>query len=204
MENNRLEQDISKMVSGIDSELRGLEDSSTPRMDEVMFREVFLPFFANDENPKYQVNLNKYLEFTTSPFKELDIVDNHGNVLFTVPPLYDGESIRILDPTGEKENKTRLLNVMSNANLLRNRSEAEAEKYVQANMVGRLAKVESKLKLFNYALRWNTIYSYYGREEPFPTITQEFIDNFVNKTVAPKVDVDVDTTSNDDDEWELA
>lgn len=66
--------------------------ASIPRktMPEAVFKDRFLEPIINigSADPKYAGIVTEYVSFTGSPSVEVDLTDDNGNVVATVPPLY--------------------------------------------------------------------------------------------------------------------
>lgn len=70
------------------------------KLREDIFVNVFLPFFSNEENT-YHVGLGNWERVASNGgtvyyglYKEVDIVDSEGAVLFSVPPMYDRDAFK--------------------------------------------------------------------------------------------------------------
>ena len=63
---------------------------------EVKFKQYFAPFFLGvfELPPQYNL-LNLWVSEVGSYHVEVDIIDNNGNVLFTVPPVFNTNGINI-------------------------------------------------------------------------------------------------------------
>lgn len=86
-----------------------------------------------------------------TPYIECDIVDNAGNVLFTVPPLATNK-INVLDPRlplhraiEHAENEATVLHELG-------------EKVLQETLLPAIVKHDTKLDMID---QWNKIYAYY-------------------------------------------
>ena len=71
-----------------------------PELSEFIFQEHFLEFFKKFKNSEYDeltpeegIKLNKWLELVGGPYREMSIVDNKGQELYRVPPIYTTNTI---------------------------------------------------------------------------------------------------------------
>lgn len=148
-----------------------------PTIDEIMFREVFLPYFAGDEHPKYpNVTASHWLRISGNIFRTVDIINLQGEKILTVPPMLDREIIHLKDPLSISEDRPegargdRINHVWRTVTMLRQRSGVTAENYFLDAIQGRLVTSDAKEAILLHARRWNEIFEYYGREIPFPQL----------------------------------
>lgn len=67
------------------------------KLHEPIFRQYFLPFFTNAVAPSPDNNAYAYwVGVAGSPTSEVDVVDDSGEVLFTVPALLNTNSLEVL------------------------------------------------------------------------------------------------------------
>lgn len=71
------------------------DPSSRNKLPEQLFKSNFLPLFAGQETQS-EVTLGLWVSVAGTPFAEVDIIDDNGQVLFTVPPIFERH---IVDPT---------------------------------------------------------------------------------------------------------
>lgn len=169
--------EIGALESSINTDLKIYEERTVATIDEVMFREVFLPFFANDpvEERKYPtVDMSHWLSISRTVFHPVNIVSREGKVLFQVPPVKDRDAIHLYDPMGEHREETgkehRLSHVLATASMLKDRSYNTAEQMMTTEISGRVAVAGIRNRIIKHAHQWNEIFHYYGREIPFPDI----------------------------------
>lgn len=175
-------------LKSIGDDLAVQEQLMKPKIDTVMFREVFLPFFANDAEKKYpDVGIQHWLSIARHPFQVVDLVDQEGSIIAEVPPLKDRSVLVIKDPLGTKAEETgkhqRLYDVWATVSMLKDRSYNTAERLFAEQIAGRLAEVGTRELIIKHTHAWNTIYDYYGREMPFPDI-ERLLDEITNPEAA--------------------
>ena len=73
---------FEEMMPEFQAAMAKAEQEAKPKVHYLMFREVFLPWFAGDENRKYPtVNITHWLSISGNVFQAVDIVDDAGNVI---------------------------------------------------------------------------------------------------------------------------
>ncbi len=140
------------------------------RISEDNFVNVFLPFFAGEENI-YDVSLGNWVSvasmsghLSAGQFREVDVVDNEGNILFTVPPILDRDAIK----PAKLDDRATLPILMEQANLL-----GAIKPSLKINMQNKifnslLDKMDNgNERARSYLVRWNDIFTRYGRESIF-------------------------------------
>lgn len=71
------------------------------KLPESIFEAVFLPFFCGDLSPEVsKTRTVEWISIAGSPMAEVQIIDENGNALFTVPPLFDSSSIDVSKKQG--------------------------------------------------------------------------------------------------------
>lgn len=189
------QNELIQLQELITKEFDNIGDSTVPRITSIMFREVFLPMFANDETRKYpEVTLNMWIDrIAGNPFQKVFIVDEQNTIVGTVPPIYDREVIDPIDP--KKEGRRDIEDTMQTVGMLKERSPHQAEKYFMNEMNNRIYLSSPQLRRLKHAHEWNLIYQYYGRpirfpgvEEKIAEIESEKVDTVENKKSIPTTD----------------
>lgn len=173
--NEKLENAIAEKyrneIIGISSVL---EESNThegkANIAEDIFVNVFLPFFAGEENI-YKVGLGNWVTVATNggslpggQFREVDVIDDKGKVLFTVPPIYDRNA---LNPV-KLSDRIALPQLMEQAEQL-----GSIKPALQTKMKNQIFEaLLNKMRAGNnnareYLLKWNDIFTRYDREGIF-------------------------------------
>ena len=132
----------------------------TPTLPEVVFVEYFLDFFKSQMNtPDRDLKYAKWIELSGSPYNEVSIIDNEGNILYNVPPIY-------IKPTlDDSVINTNFSNIANNYMLKHSRLASVGSQYLD----GELKKVSDGMKVNNDEIikRWNAIFLKYQQ----PSIT---------------------------------
>ena len=197
---------FEEMMPEFQAAMTKAEQEAKPKVHYLMFREVFLPWFAGDENRKYPtVNITHWLSISGNVFQAVDIVDDAGNVIMEVPPYFDRDVLRITDPMGIHRDETgkehRLLHVWHVVASLRDRAPNQADRILIEEIKDRLQAVGVEQKTIAYAERWNRIYEYYGRPIPFPDVdgVMEYLRTGDNTKLAKPTETTESSTTNSKD-----
>ena len=197
---------FEEMMPEFQAAMAKAEQEAKPEVHYLMFREVFLPWFAGDENRKYPtVNITHWLSISGNVFQAVDIVDDAGNVIMEVPPYFDRDVLRITDPMGLHRDETgkehRLLHVWHVVASLRDRAPNQADRILIEEIKDRLQAVGVEQKTIAYAERWNRIYEYYGRPIPFPDVdgVMEYLRTGNNTKLAKPTETTESSTTNSKD-----
>lgn len=68
-----------------------------PKLPEPVFKEHFLPFLTGQKPISEQPTVLKdWVDVAKSPMGEVDVVNEKGDTLFTVPPIYDSGVIDVV------------------------------------------------------------------------------------------------------------
>ena len=91
---NRLTKDMNILYKDY------ITDRPAPVLSEYLFQEHFLEFFKKfkdsepeDLTPEESIKLNKWIELSGGPYREVSVVDNKGKEVFRVPPIYTSNTI---------------------------------------------------------------------------------------------------------------
>ena len=197
---------FEEMMPEFQAAMAKAEQEAKPKVHYLMFREVFLPWFAGDENRKYPtVNITHWLSISGNVFQAVDIVDDAGNVIMEVPPYFDRDVLRITDPMGLHRDETgkehRLLHGWHVVASLRDRAPNQADRILIEEIKDRLQAVGVEQKTIAYAERWNRIYEYYGRPIPFPDVdgVMEYLRTGDNTKLAKPTETTESSTTNSKD-----
>lgn len=87
LENNDLKL-LKDSIDELDNALKNDEFMQRAKMSESIFKTSFLPTIAGKEKDN-GVTIMKYIEYAGGPYREVDIIDRDGNVLYTCPPVYN-------------------------------------------------------------------------------------------------------------------
>lgn len=170
MDNKNLEQQVDDLITNeIKQKIGSVYDSlvvNQPKgkLPENIFQQYFLPFFAG-EKPITSENkiMENWISVAGTPMAEVDIIDNAGKVLFSVPSLFD---TKIID-TVIKDRKTSLTDIYANTDARTARIPAEGATYLARALDDKAGTIASGSKIDDINnQRWNEIFQRYGKKIP--------------------------------------
>lgn len=174
---NKLREQILAEQELVKPAIEALLNEPNPTVDYMLFGEVFLPYFARDENPKYpNVTPSLWLAVAKNHYNEVDIIGPNGEVVGTVPPMYERDILEMADmfnTTEQGMRSQRMSQIMANTDLLAARSALEAERYMLHATAGKMCVKDRKERMLKRAKQWNDIFIKYGREPIFPELVED-------------------------------
>lgn len=149
-----------------------------PKIPEPVFRELFLPAFANpDKDTKIEKDnfLSHWIGLVGSPTTEVDLVNMKGDVVLTIPPIFDSSAINENTTTASRI-KSIFLNLAEDTFPQRALSEFQESSTAELNAMIK----EDRTPQIN---RWGKVFEHYGliKESVTPTTnkdTNNAIDDF--------------------------
>ncbi len=141
------------------------------KIPEDVFVGHFLKFFTGEETIKENPDIiNKWIGVARTPMSEVDVTDNEGNTLFTVPPLFDTSIINI----SERSRSDSLMAVYGQYGMLSNNIQKQADDYI----VDALDKKSNTIlkesdKYAENTERWKTIFNRYGKSERWNEVSRD-------------------------------
>lgn len=151
----------------MDSWNKDLEELEKIRLEnintipEVNFVRVFLPFFNGDEeNNIYKVNMNHWKNIAGGVYNPVNVANEHGEILYTVPAIFDNASLnsktfKQIETLGQMTEAVKLM-----AHQSPNKSYGMFRTYM-TNLFNEL--IDNKLVLDNI-ITWNQIFTRYNLE----------------------------------------
>lgn len=155
---------LEKEISGIVSDLNAATAGERPRFAERLFVGIFLPYFAGDKPLPYPVDSSVWVaRVATNPFQEVDVVDIQGQVLFTVPAMFDRSA---LDPGRAAGSKDSLPveHIVKSAQQLRYLHPLHGEAYLETKLTEKALIMRVPTNILHNLDVWNKIFVRYGRE----------------------------------------
>lgn len=136
-------------------------NSQIKRLPESTFVRHFLPYFCGEKQINGQTNtLGLWIGIAGAITSKVDIVNNTGEVLFTVPPINDTS---IFDVNNLK-NAQGFKNIIQNFQLYANQTPASGQNYLSRTLDSRLDKLRSESKTFTENEKaWMDIFKRYGK-----------------------------------------
>lgn len=143
--------DISSAVSKVTDEVRA-------RLPERHFREIYLPMFAGDKVLPYDVDLNHWVNFAGNPYREVDIIDEAGKVLFTVPPILDRNAVNPIS-----QSRQSISHVIQTAQQYSRIHPHKGMAHLNAELTERALIMKVPANVLQDLETWNTIFKRFGR-----------------------------------------
>ena len=168
-------QKISDEIKRISGELKSITPGYTARLEEYIFANVFIPLFAGDENLLYDVTFQTWINVAGSPYKEVDIIDNKGKVLFAVPPILDRLSIN-----STSDQRIPIASVVASAQQFSRVHPSQGKAFLANALNKRAMVMKVPANMLKFLERWNKIFTRYGRHEIMPL--EQSNTPIVNKT----------------------
>ena len=149
----------TEILDKINTGLSILNNIDKARLSENIFVGVFIPIFAGEKS-LYNATIETWINFAGSPYKEVDIIDNRGNVLYTVPAIYDRTYVKSITDRGT----TSISHIVHAANQFARIHPNQGRAYMR----NELAKKASILNVPDGVLEnlefWNMVFLKYGRK----------------------------------------
>jgi len=179
-------RDVQRVIAAFDPE-KTIADN--PIFPEQLFRQCgFKDFFYGvvEDTIEYQFE-NKWITIAGSATAEVNIVDSAGQILFTVPPLYDTSYLRI----GNYRRDDMLSEIGQNFASKASNNGYEADAYLAAALEAKLQNIvgNESTQVSRHAAMLEKMYAYYG-ERP-------------KNTSAVAVSVAVSAKSNIHDDFDI-
>lgn len=159
--NGRSTEEINAIRKSLDEQ----ENATRARMPERIFVGLWLAVFHKGQNEFYpQVNLDMWANYAGNEYREVDIINPKGEVLFSVPPLFDRSGIKSI----AGKDRTRMpggniLNIIRNAELRSRVSPQDGRNFLNAHLKQRalfMADLPPSVK--TNLERWDAIFKRYG------------------------------------------
>jgi len=143
-----------------------LEEEGRAKIREDIFVNVFLPFFAGEEN-KYKVGLGNWETVASNGglpgglYREVEVVNDENEVLFSVPPIYDRDGIKPV----KLSDRISLEGLFEQAKLLaliKPNLAVNQQNSIFSHLLTKMTNATDKTA--EYIKRWNDIFLRYGRD----------------------------------------
>lgn len=150
---------VSVNIGEIASQLRGEVVRAT--FPEALFVEHFLPLFAGEVQPTIHVNYTTWVDKVAGgTMMPVDIVDEKGVVLFTVPAMF---SDSVLEQT--KPGAQAMTHIERQYSRLKEFDAAGSQRYLSKMLSGMHIKEKPTQEVYDNMRVWNDIFKRYGRED---------------------------------------
>lgn len=126
------------------------------QLPEDLFVAYFLPLFAGLETHP-DVNIGRWVSIASTPFAEVDIINTQGQILFTVPPIFER---KVIDTT--KYNGGSIKAITATYELLLRQSPYRAEAFMRHSL-DKIDKTNNLASWHNtHAEKMKPIFQRYG------------------------------------------
>lgn len=133
-----------------------IETNTKVKFPIELFNNYFAPYFFGQIPINEQSDIfSTWIGIAGSPTSEVDIVDTLGNIVFTVPPLYNTDVIDILRKNSE------LSKVVDNYNNYGNALPAVAMGFVKNNLLPAVTDIIDKDNIADNLTGWAKIAQHY-------------------------------------------
>lgn len=145
--------------------LQQVANEDVARLPEDIFVEVFLPLFAGEplKFPK-EATIAGWISIAGSPYKEVDVFNKeNGQVIFRCPPLFDYNGV---DPVRNVKDRSQrpVADIVQMAEQLMNIHPNQSIAFMQRELGQRANKMITGAKLMPNVVRWNQVFTRYGRK----------------------------------------
>ncbi len=126
------------------------------KLPEEHFVTFFLPLFAGLETHP-DINIGRWVSIAGTPFAEVDIINHHGQTLFTVPPIFERN---VIDTT--KVSEMSIQSITATYELLLQQSPYRAVKFLEHGL-DKIDKTKDLMKWKGaHALKMKPIFERYN------------------------------------------
>lgn len=147
---------MNNVVDGIYQSIITDAKKDLPMLPETIFKSYFLPYFAGQVAPANHVP--DWISIAGAPTQQVNIIDNIGNVLFTVPALLSTQHIQRLRPEGALP----FASIVAMAQALKTKSPTQSHNLFVSAMLERYRQVhDSDYQPTEDELAWLGIYTRY-------------------------------------------
>jgi len=155
---------VERVITEVTEKLNPYEQRYS--FPEELFVKFFLPFFVGEIPATPEINMNTWLDKVSGdPKNPVDIIDNEGNVIFTVPPILDQSVIEQSNP------QSRSMTVIERQySRLKEISAVASQMYLEKTLTGIHVKDKPTEEVYNNIRVWNDILKRYGKEDKIVNI----------------------------------
>jgi hypothetical protein len=170
---------ISNEIKDISANLNRSEYTNNPKLQERVFVNVFLPLFIGEEN-LYNASFQTWFSFAGTPFTSVDVIDENGKVLFTVPPILDRSVINSVSNT-----RVSMASVLTTSRQFARIHPNQGKAYLDTELRKRATIKKVPTNMLKYLTTWNAIFKRYGKDEIMevketntPEVVKTSVDDF--------------------------
>jgi hypothetical protein len=90
-----IKQTLDQLNSSVDLAHAALAGIPRPQIPEEVFTVLFLPYFSGQVVPEGRNVMAEWISAAGSAMADVDVVDTDGNVVFTVPPIFSTDMLKL-------------------------------------------------------------------------------------------------------------
>lgn len=134
------------------------------KLPERLFTRNFLPFFCGERDPVKEPDFYVlWISIAGSPMSEVQIIDDNGNPLFTVPALNDTS---IIKPDRNTSGSINFSQIITMAKMYGNMTPVAGQNVLMSGLGEKYKELQSKSEVFDSNTeRWYQILLRYGKVE---------------------------------------
>lgn len=153
---------LARQIESIQTDLKSVTSGDRARFPERYFVGIFLPYFAGDAQPAYpQADMGMWISRVAgSPFAEVDIVNEQGEVIYVIPPMLDRAA---LDSRPAGDRSVPLEHVIKTAEQLHRMSPLQGENYITQKLTEHALVMRAPSNVLRNLETWNRIFQANGR-----------------------------------------
>lgn len=199
---------LTEKITGVSKSLAGV--SNAKAMPITVFKELFLPMFAQSVNSEGQSastleetsrRMAAWLVHAGSYYAEVPIVDEHGNQLFRVPPLLNADVGTNATKRGLSSGVPGMHVLSTHCEALKSAGRANEAIQIESEELSKKLPAEAEVKIYALAnfLRWNSICEACGVEPFYPKIAKRVkeLDGDFPTTTVDNINVEQEKVSTD-------
>lgn len=173
-----------KMVNHLKDEIRTSTDSvfdslvlevNKAKLPEKVFKDHFLKYFAGEEQVSKDRNIvAEWVGVAGTPMNEVDVVNPAGDVIFTVPALFNTSALTIAD----KRAVGTFGEIVREHAMIGNQSPIAASKFINAALGHKAETIVTKADMTPTEKAWEKIMQYYkiGQDPQQTKVTEQSTD----------------------------
>ena len=179
MENDAEINHVFENLKSINRDLDILNKEDKPRLLEKIFVGVFIPIFAGEES-QYNATIETWIMFAGTPYISVDIVNDFGKVIFTVPPIFDRENVNV----DNGNNNIPILEIVKRADQFARVHPNQGKQYLNNELSKKATLLKLSANIIKNLEFWNTTFKKYGKPEiviekkDTDTNTNPILDNY--------------------------
>lgn len=151
---------IDEMLSILNETEQAMKQENS-KLPETVFVSYFLQYFKNGEVFDNQTPLHlKWVENSGSPFNEVDIIDDNGDVIFTTPPL-----VAKPDTSSEVLTNTNFSKITTEYNLRNARLTVDAENFANSKLIPLGSEIKPTEAIETHRRKWDEIFDKYDKKD---------------------------------------